>query len=280
VPDDPAAIVDDAVPGQPRLAVSLRAGEGGAGTVVFLHGIGGNRHNWHEQLAALPPQWQGAAPDLRGYGDSDAYDGRFTFADASADVLRLVDHLRAERVYLVGLSLGGRIALDFAGRYPHRLAGLVLADTSAGMPASRDPAVIAEVLAARRRPLVEQGLSPADIAPGLARGLAGPHCSPEALARIEASLAALHRDAYLNTLETATTSHDFPAFSQLRLPVLVLSGEHDRIAPPAAARQVASEIEGAEFAVIPQAGHLSNIERPEAFSAKLHDFLHRRVVPA
>jgi len=260
------------VPGRPAIALDV-AGQGEA--VVFLHGIGGNRGNWRDQLAAVGQARRVAAWDARGYGGSGDYEGPFTFADACADLLRVLDALGAAQACLVGLSMGGRIALDFYRRHPARVGALVLADTSAGSADSRDPAKIEAFLALRRRPLVEEGKTPADIAPDLARSLAGPHASPGTFERIQGSLAALRAESYLKTLEGVTKHHDFPPFGSIAVPTLVINGEHDRIAPPAMGQAMAAAIPNAAAVVIPGAGHLSNIEQPAAFDAALLSFLRR-----
>lgn len=113
----------------PRIALSV-AGSGPL--VVLLHGIGGHRRHWDDQLAAFGAHFTAAAWDARGYGDSDDYDGALAFSDFSADLLRVLDFFGAARAHLVGLSLGGRIARDFALRHPERVATLVLANTTAG----------------------------------------------------------------------------------------------------------------------------------------------------
>lgn len=255
----------------PRIAVD-RLGDGPA--VLCLHGIGGGRINWTDQLAALAAGgWTGLAWDARGYGLSDDVEGARDFAHFAADLLRVLDHYGIGKVCLLGLSMGGRIALDFQGRHPDRVGALVLADTSGGTAQSRDPAKIAAFLAARRKPLLEDGLTPADIAPGIARSFAGPGCPPDAFARIVETLAALRTDSYLKTLEAVTRYHDFPPFSRITVPTLVLNGEHDPIAPPAMGREMADAIPGATHMVIPDAGHASNIENPAAFNAALLGWL-------
>ena len=97
----------------PRIAVD-HAGQGPL--LVFLHGIGGQRTNWHAQLQALADRFHVVAWDARGYGASDDYDGPLAFGDFSADLVRVLDHFGAEAAHLVGLSMGGMIAQDFYRR--------------------------------------------------------------------------------------------------------------------------------------------------------------------
>ena len=82
--------------------------------VVFLHGIGGNKRNWVDNLPAFAAHWHAVAWDARGYGESDDYEGPLTFTDFSHDVARVLDHFGAKKAHIVGLSMGGRIAQDFA----------------------------------------------------------------------------------------------------------------------------------------------------------------------
>ena len=94
----------------PRIAADCL---GSGPLVMFLHGIGGNRTNWRDQLPAFAPNYLAVAWDARGYGLSEGYDGALDFADFSTDLERLLDHLKASSAHLVGLSKGRRIAADF-----------------------------------------------------------------------------------------------------------------------------------------------------------------------
>ena len=91
--------------------------------VLFLHGIGGNRHHWRQQLPVFATRFKAVAWDARGYGDSDDYEGAAAISMTSPpDVLRVLDHFKAQKAHLVGLSMGGRIARNFALRHPERVA--------------------------------------------------------------------------------------------------------------------------------------------------------------
>src|SRR6185437_7477566 len=100
--------------------------------VIFLHGIGGNRTNWHDQLLAFSPHFHAVACDCRGYGGSDDYEGPLEFSSFADDVVRVMRYFGVDNAHIVGLSMGGRIALDLAVRFPDRVASLVLCDTHRG----------------------------------------------------------------------------------------------------------------------------------------------------
>lgn len=256
------------VPGSPAIAVDV-AGEGPL--LVFLHGIGGNRSNWREQLAYFSRRFRAVAWDARGYGDSED-GGTLDFHDFADDLARVIRHFGGP-AHVVGLSMGGRIALDAWARTPELIASLTLADTSAGSAETAAPERVEAFLALRRKPLVEDGKTPADIAPEIARVVAGPNITPAQMARLVESHAALRTEPYLATMAVVTRFTAFPRFEDITVPVLVIVGSEDRIATPAYAAQMAAALPNAQLCVLPGAGHLSNIEAPDPFNAALDRFL-------
>ncbi len=254
------------LPGAPAIACDV-AGDGPL--VVFLHGIGGNRSNWAEQVEGFSDTYRAVAWDARGYGDSDGMAADFhDFAD---DLARLIRHFGGP-AHIVGLSMGGRIALDAWARTPWLIASLTLADTSAGSAETASPERVEAFLAARRKPLVE-GKTSAEIAPAIVDQIAGPNITPAQRDRLIASHAALRTDAYLATMEVVTRFTAFPDFASVNVPVQIIVGSEDRVATPAYAAEMAAAFPDARLHVIPGAGHLSNIEAPDAFNATLADFL-------
>lgn len=254
---------------KPRIAVD-HAGRGPF--VVFLHGIGGNRDNWRDQLPVFGKHFHVAAWDARGYGDSDDYDGPLSFADVSRDLIRVFEHFKVTRAHIVGLSMGGRIAQEFAALFPERVATLTLADTHASFK-DFPPETQHSFVAMRLKPLVEEGLSPADIAPRVARSLMGPNASAAVLERLVASVARLHKESYIKTVKSTVDFDRRDDLERIRAPTLVLNGEHDKLTPPAMARDIAAQIPGARVEIIADAGHLINIEQPETFNRLVLDFL-------
>lgn len=260
----------DFVPGTPRLAYE-HVGRGPL--VVFLHGIGGNRTNWRDQLAALADAYHAVALDDRGYGDSEDYAGPLAFEDFAADLLRVLDHLGAAQAHLVGLSMGGRIVLDFYERHPERVASLVLCDAFPGFDAATfPPAARAEFIRLRKEPLVN-GKEPRDIAPTIARTLMGPKAPESVYERLIASMGAVHKESYIKTVEATTLYERVADLTTVKVPTQVIVGDEDKLTPVAMSRRMAEAIPGARLDVIADAGHLSNIEQPAAFNAVLREFL-------
>jgi 3-oxoadipate enol-lactonase len=252
---------------RPHIAVDV-AGTGPL--LLFLHGIGGNRGNWRHQLPFFAARFTAAAWDARGYGASED-GGALDFADFSADLLRVLDALEAERAHLCGLSMGGRIAMDFHDRHPERVASLTLCDTQPGL-GNTPPEKRREFIRLRQEPLLA-GQSPGDIAPAVARSLVSPRAVPGAYERLVASMEALHKDAYLKTIAASFLYPRLPDLESVRVPTHVVVGADDTLTPPDVARAMAARIAGSRVTVIPDAGHLSNIEQPDAFNAAVMGFL-------
>ena len=182
------------VPGRPRIAFDI---QGIGPLVVFLHGIGGNRTNWHDQLPVFAERYTAVAWDARGYGDSDDYEGALEFADFSDDMERLFDHLGSHRAHLIGLSMGGRIAQHHYFTRPERVATLTLVDTHPGF-SHLTAEQREDYVHARKEPLV-QGKQPVDIAPGIVERLSGPDAPEQIRRRIFDGIAALRKESMPNS---------------------------------------------------------------------------------
>ena len=270
----------------PRLAVTVAVGppiEDGLHApdtlCLFLHGIGGGRTNWLPQLQAVGSLMPAAALDLRGYGDSTLGPRQSTVDDYCADILRVVDKLGAKRLVLVGLSYGSWIATSFAMRHPEMLAGLVLSGGCTGM-SEAGPDEREAFRVSREVPL-NAGQVPADFAPAVVKVLAGPDASEETRQALYDSMAAIPAATYRDALVCFTNPLERFDFAKLTMPVLMMTGEFDRLAPPAEIRAVAGRIWDAasrpdvRFEVIPGAGHVCNVEKPSLYNRPLLDFLRR-----
>ncbi|MDD9903441.1 MAG: alpha/beta fold hydrolase [Rhodospirillaceae bacterium] len=261
----------DYVPGPPRLAYD-HMGDGEV--VLFLHGIGGNRTNWRDQLPVFAAGYHAVAWDARGYGQSDDYDGPLDFGDFAHDIVRLQDHLGVATAHFVGLSMGGRIALDFVARYPGRASSLTLSGTRASF-AQRTAAEREAFLRLRKKPLVEEGKEPRDIAPTVARSLMGKRSTGAHFDQLVESIAALHKESYVKTIESSTYYDRSAALEAIRVPTLLVYGGDDRLNSPKLGREIAGQIAESYFVEIPDAGHLCNIEAPEEFNDAVLTFLRK-----
>lgn len=261
----------------PRLALTVTPDLGDGRLCLFLHGIGGGRVNWLPQLAAVGAVMRAAALDLRGYGESSLGPKQSTVDDYCADILRVCEVLGAKRLVLVGLSYGSWIATSFAMRHPEMLDGLVLSGGCTGM-SEAGPEEREAFRVSREVPL-NAGQVPVDFAPAVVKVLAGPSASEAVKQALFDSMAAIPAATYRDALVCFTNPLEQFDFAKLTMPVLMMTGEHDRLAPVPEIRGVAGRIWDAaprpnvRFEVIHDAGHVCNVEAPAAYSRHLITFL-------
>jgi 3-oxoadipate enol-lactonase len=255
-----------------RLAYS----DTGAGrpVVLLVHGFPLNRSMWDPQLGSLKALGARViAPDLRGFGASEAGPpGPLTMEQHADDLVALLDALDiSEPVAHVGLSMGGYVGFALWRRHPERMAAFVIADSRAaadtpeGRQSRQELATKAEELNSPQ-PAIDAML-PRLLSPHLRRG-----SLPEQLLKgmMNASSARAVADGARGLSERAESFSTLPTIS---IPTLVIVGEHDGLTPPEDSQRIADGIPNARLVSIDQAGHMSNMENPDAFNAALIDFL-------
>jgi 3-oxoadipate enol-lactonase len=243
-----------------------------------MHGIGGNRSNWDDQMPAFADRFSCVAWDARGYGQSDDYEGVLRFDEFVEDVLRVLDHFDVGKAHLVGLSMGGRIAMRAALVHPSRVASLTLVDTHEGF-ASFSPEQRQAFVESRRAPLLA-GKEPADIAEAVARGLVSANAQPAHLQRLIDSISALHKASYIKSLQATVEQVSIGDLAAIATPAHFIVGAEDRLTPVAMHYEMAARMAGAPVTVLAGAGHLSNIERADEFNAAALQWLHPRAQAA
>ena len=264
--------------GTPRLAFTATRPKTG-GLCLFLHGIGGARWNWLPQLAVAGTVMRAAALDLRGYGGSALGPSPSTVDGYCDDILRLADALDADRLVLVGLSYGSWLATSFAMRHPRRLMGLVLSGGCTGMSEAR--AEEREAFRVSRQVPLDAGQTPADFAGSVVKVLAGPNASDAVKEELFVSMAAIPATTYRDALHCFTDPPERFEFSRLTMPVLMMTGEFDRLASPTEIRGVARRIHDqaeqpdVRYETIADAGHVCNIEQADRYNRILLDFLRK-----
>lgn len=259
------------IAGQPRIAYA-HCGDG-AESVLFLHGIGGNKTNWSEQLRYFSDLGYSAiAWDIRGYGDSDDYEGAFDFEEISADLIRLMDELGIEQAHFVGLSMGGRILMDFAHRNAARIKSLVICAAFPSFGRALSDEQRDDYIRLRRQPLLA-GRSFKDLAPELITSLVGPNVSADVYQTLYNSICDLRKTSYLKALEAAVYFDRSVEIQQIKVPTLLLYAENDRLTPPEMGQQVANMMPHAQIQVLPDCGHLMNLESADHFNRVIRTFI-------
>jgi pimeloyl-ACP methyl ester carboxylesterase len=218
--------------------------QNGATPVLLTHGFSATSEMWQPNVAALSAARPVLTWDIRGHGNTDAGEdlARYSAEASVADMAALLDASGIGRAVIGGLSLGGFLSLEFWLAHPDRVAGLVLCDTGPGY--RRDEA---------RQQWNNQAIAWAesldrDSRPGLARAARG-----------------------------ILTQHDarvIDALPNITIPALVLVGARDKDYL-GAAEYMAAKLPGAVHAVIPDAGHASNVDQPDLFNQQVLAFLDR-----
>jgi 3-oxoadipate enol-lactonase len=253
------------------MSVGITHEERGQGpALLFLHGIGGDAACWRPQLEAFSDCYRALAWNMPGYGGSASLP-EMTFPALAEALLRLLDRLDIARVHLVGHSMGGMVAQEFAATRPDRLRSLVLVATSAAFGRA-DGDWQREFLASRFGPL-DQGRSMADLASEIVAGLVGEAPDPVGVAQAIRSMAEVPEATYRAALRCLLTFDRRDALGRIEVPTLLLAGERDQTAPSAVVERMAARIPQARFLVLPRAGHLANLEQPLLFNWALRDFL-------
>jgi pimeloyl-ACP methyl ester carboxylesterase len=240
--------------------------------LLFLHGIGGDAECFRPQLAHFGRDFRAIAWNMPGYGGTDLLP-ETTFPALADAVAALLDARGIARVHLVGHSLGGMIAQEFALRHPGSLASLTLSGTTAafGRP---DGDFQRDFIRQRLAPL-EAGQAMADLAGRLVGGLIGPAPDPDGMATALASMSRVPPGTYRAALHCLVAFDRRDALPRIAVPTLLIAGGADTTAPAAVMERMAAKIPGARFVTIPGAGHLANLEQPAAFNRVLGEFLRK-----
>lgn len=231
--------------------------------VVLLHGLGTDRRIWLYQIPALCARLPVVAVDLRGHGRSSAPDGEWTIADLARDVVRLLRHLGAEQAHLVGLSMGGMVAQQFALDYPYATASLVLADTCAHVAPEAAQAALEFIATHSMREIAETRITT-----GFSDAV-----DPRLLRHLIEQVALNDHAAYQRAARAVFAFDVAARLGEIAAPTLVLLGEADRTFPHPWMTALAERIRGARLVRLPGAGHLSNLERPQEFTRAVLEHL-------
>ncbi len=245
--------------------------------VVLIHGHSLDLRLWDAQVAPLVDAgYRVVRYDVRGHGRSDAPATGYTWQNYSLDLRDLLDRLAIDApAHVVGLSMGGGIALQFAVDHPQRVASLVLVDSTVpGFDYSPEYAQAVEELVQAVR---TEGPRPALERVWLTHPLlAGIRRFPQRFAFLKRIVLAYPAQDYLDETEYPQPQWQvIDRLSEIRAPTLVLVGELDLPDFRLIAEILAANVPTARQQVIPAAGHLPNLEQPQAFNEALLSFLAR-----
>lgn len=240
--------------------------------ILFLHSFGHNKTLWFPQLTHFFERgYRVVAPDMPGHGDSS-----FNRDDHSIDAIarlyiELCETLGLRRIVVAGISMGGYVALRMWARKPDLIAALVLSNTKAEADT--------EAIVSRRRTQVanirEHGLehfvhtgAPKRLAPAVLEQ------RPWVLDSITMMNLTVSAEVNAATLEAmAARDDETPTLATIDVPTLITTGSDDKFIPPESAGRLREGIRNSELHVIPDTGHVSNLENPTEYNRVLDTFL-------
>lgn len=229
--------------------------------LVFLHAFPYNPRMWEGEVAYLRGRLPVLAPHYLGLPLGEAAEG----------VLREMDEAGLEEAVFVGLSMGGYLIFELWRRAPERVLGLVLADTRAGADteeARKNRYALRERVLREGVGFLPEALLPTHLGRSTREG------RPEVVEKAKGLILEASPEAVAaSLLALAQRPDSTPLLPGIRRPALVLVGEEDTLTPPEEAKALARALPEARMLILPEAGHLANLENPKAFRTALLGFL-------
>ena len=241
-------------------------------SMLLIHGFPLNSGMWSMQIDDLNSFARIIAPDLRGHGNSDPVPGPYSVTQLADDCADIMGHLAVATPFVVGgLSMGGYVAFEFYRRYPEHVAGLILTATRAA--ADSDEGKANRDAAAAN--VAENGIS--DLVEGMLPKLFSPKSfenDPDLVAFVRDILMKTSVEGTIGALMAMKDRPDStPTLAEIDVPTLIIHGADDQIVPLAEAQAMHEAIKGSKLVVLEGAGHLPNLEQPDAFNDAVIDFL-------
>jgi pimeloyl-ACP methyl ester carboxylesterase len=241
------------------------AGNGPA--VLLIHAFPLNNTMWASQVAALSGKFRVLAPNIRGFGQSQP-SSAWTMEEMADSLNEFLDKLGVKDSAVVGVSMGGYIALTFWSKFPKRVRQLVLSNSRARADNETEKNARNDMIAA-----IEQ--SGAAILPDrMLPRLLQPNPPAGVVRNVRKMIESSSPAAAVYAVMAMRDRMDFSSMlHRVECPTMVITGENDVIIRMEDSRAVADAISGARLVTIPNSGHLSNLENSEAFNAALLSFL-------
>jgi pimeloyl-ACP methyl ester carboxylesterase len=243
-----------------------RAGAGRP--LLFVHGAAEDGRAWQPQLAALGDEFTVVAWDEPGAGSSSDVPADFGLADYASCLAALIEELGLGPVHVAGLSWGGIVVLELYRHYPALVATMILVDTYAGWKGSLPEEEVRARIAGVGQMLAAP---PEEFDPTLPGLFAG---DPPAdfVPLLDEMAADVRRESLRLQLGILAAADQRDLLPRIAVPTLLIWGELDARSPLSVARQFAQAIPHAKLVVIPDAGHVSNLDQPEQFNDAVRAF--------
>jgi len=248
---------------------SVRTGQRGAPLVVLVHAVGVDLTYWGDQIEVLQASYDVVAYDLPGHGGSAKPAKGFGFADAVATLTNVITDAAAGPAHVIGLSVGGMIAQNFALARPDLVRSLVLVDTTSGFPDAARTALRDRARLTRTEGM--RAILQSTLERWFTKGFIKRR--PDVIDRVTKTLLADDPEIHAGMWEMIATLDTTARLTSVDRPALVMVGEHDPSTTVAAARTIAEHLPGAVLHIIPDASHMTPLEKPSLVNDILQGFL-------
>lgn len=246
--------------------------EGTGYPLLFIHGYPLNRKMWKPQISNLKNICKIVAPDLRGFGDSTSVAGIYTMEILAEDCYALLKHLQIKQpIYICGLSMGGYVAMAFLRKYPDIVAGIILSATRA----EADTFDIRKTREKTAETVTCHGIN--SIIDLMASKLFAPetyHKKPQLVEDVKYLMKKSSVDGVQGALlGMSMRESSLNVLAKCKKPILVIHGADDQLIPIDEAEAMYHGSPNSQFIVIPEAGHLPNLEQPNKFNEAIYNFI-------
>mgnify|MGYP000406883770 CR=1 FL=1 len=238
--------------------------------IVCLHGIGGNTNSFRHQLDKLSAETRVIAVNLPGYAGSKLIRPT-TFEAIAYKVRDFLDALEIDQAVLLGQSIGGMVAMDFAIRFPERVDRLILVGTTPAF-GGKDDSFKQAFLKARLAPL-DTGKTMAELAKDFVPEIVGPIASPIDTEAAIQSMSEVPLDTYREIISCLVTFNRRDDICNVDHETLLIAGEFDKNAPAKTMQKMAEKMPNATYRLIDGAGHLINLEAGRKTNDIIREFL-------
>jgi pimeloyl-ACP methyl ester carboxylesterase len=240
--------------------------EGSGPALAFIHSLGTGLYLYRDQIAALKDRYTCIAYDTRGHGESTCRSGAWAVTKAAADLKAVLDACGVQKAHVLGLSMGGPIALAFYDRYPQMVRSLIIADSFAEQSVGGKDRIkgMEDMLA--KTPMK-------DYAAWYSDDRLLKTTSKAAHDELTAAVARVKPEHYIATVRSIFSEDYSGVLPKVTVPTYVMVGDQDKSTPLAMSERIKAGIKGATLDVIPSAGHLANLDNPKAFNAMIARFL-------
>lgn len=248
-------------------------GPEGAPWITFSNSLATNTTMWDGQARALSDRWRVLRYDQRGHGGTSASPPPYDFDALGDDVIAIWDALGIKRSVFCGLSMGGTTGLGLAINHGDRLSAYIGCDLR--YESSPDFAKAWDERIAMAREHGMGGMAEPTASRWFTEAFAGDAANKPVMDKIRGMIAATSLDGFIGCSNALQNIRYGDRLDRINLPTLFIGGEFDPAANPDFMRPMQEAIAGAEMHVVPDAGHISNIENPASFNDGLTGFLNR-----